>query len=200
MCHPVVTVDETDTTREDAMRIRVMGAMVFVCGTLVGAALNSRTDTANAATTSTGLRVCIDKKTGIIRTASVKKCTSAETATTIGAQGPKGDTGPQGNQGPQGVPGPKGDTGPQGETGLRGATGAKGDTGPAGSSASVKTKTVTIDYTGKPSPLSGCGSGWSGFSSYSVYAGYSFSSSSLTSSGNWSTVYGCSITLTVIDP
>src|SRR3954470_20135361 len=93
---------------------------------------------------------CYNKSGGNLRVidASVRNCSSNETAvnwSSRGPAGPKGDTGPQGPTGPrgdsgpagpQGRPGPKGDTGPAGPAvpgpaGLPGSAGPTGDTGAA---------------------------------------------------------------------
>ena len=83
-----------------------------------------------AASQSSQISGCVNKKTGALRVAS--KCTSLEKPISWNIQGPQGDVGPQGLAGPQGEKGDTGDTGPQGETGSAGPQGEKGDTGPKG--------------------------------------------------------------------
>ena len=83
-----------------------------------------------AASQSSQISGCVNKKTGALRVAS--KCTSLEKPISWNIQGPQGDVGPQGLAGPQGEKGDAGDTGPQGETGSAGPQGEKGDTGPKG--------------------------------------------------------------------
>lgn len=153
------------------------GALLFVAGVVVGGALTPSSPPARAA--SDGQRVCINKKTGAMRLASVKRCVAGESSTIFGEAGPAGS------------PGAAGPTGP---------AGPKGDTGDAGSSASVKTKTVTLRYTSSSGIFASCGSGSSSFlPTGKIYNGVLYDTSSLGGSWNWYTVYDCSITLKVVD-
>lgn len=88
-----------------------------------------------AASQSSQISGCVNKKTGALRVAS--KCTSLEKPISWNIQGPQGDVGPQGLAGPQGEKGDAGDTGPQGETGSAGPQGEKGDTGAKGEKGDV---------------------------------------------------------------
>ncbi len=83
-----------------------------------------------AASQSSQISGCVNKKTGALRVAS--KCTSLEKPISWNIQGPQGDVGPQGLAGPQGEKGDAGDTGPQGEKGDTGSTGLQGEKGDAG--------------------------------------------------------------------
>ncbi len=73
------------------------------------------------------LKVCIDKKSGVIRAASA--CKKTEKAYVLGGPGPQG---PQGEKGDTGSTGPQGLQGSQGQQGLQGPQGIKGDVGPQG--------------------------------------------------------------------
>lgn len=94
------------------------------------------------------LKVCIDKKSGVIRSSA--SCKKTEKAYVLGGPGPQGIQGVKGDAGPQGVQGVKGDVGPQGLTGPIGQQGSSGPvgpvgpTGPAGSLSGLRT--VTLDY------------------------------------------------------
>ena len=97
-----------------------------------------------AASQSSQISGCVNKKTGVLRVAS--KCTSLEKPISWNIQGPQGDVGPQGLAGPQGEKGDAGDTGPQGEkgdAGVKGDTGLKGDKGEAGPQGPAGTQVVT---------------------------------------------------------
>jgi hypothetical protein len=94
------------------------------------------------------LKVCIDKKSGVIRSST--SCKKTEKPYVLGGpgvqgiQGVKGDVGPQGIQGVKGDVGPQGLTGPVGPQGSAGPTGSAGPAGPAGSLSGLRT--VTLDY------------------------------------------------------
>jgi hypothetical protein len=94
------------------------------------------------------VKVCIDKKSGAIR--SSNSCKKTEKPYVLGGpgvqgiQGVKGDVGSQGIQGVKGDIGSQGLTGPLGPQGAAGPTGSSGPTGPAGSLAGLRT--VTLDY------------------------------------------------------
>jgi hypothetical protein len=97
-----------------------------------------------AASQSSQISGCVNKKTGALRVAS--KCTSLEKPISWNIQGPQGDVGPQGLAGPQGEKGDAGDTGPQGEkgdAGVKGDTGAKGEKGDVGPQGPAGTQVVT---------------------------------------------------------
>ncbi len=188
-------------------RFAITGMLLFVGGITIGSALTPQTERATAS--SNGQRVCIHKTTGVMRLASVKKCSGSETSTVFGAPGdtgsqgpagPAGAAGPVGAAGPAGPAGAAGPAGPAGAAGAKGSTGATGATGSAGSAASLRTKTVSISYAGSPSSYSSCGDGRAWLNSAYAYAGFSFSSGNLSSSGNWTTIEDCSISFTVIDP
>ncbi len=73
------------------------------------------------------LKVCIDKKSGVIRAAS--KCKTIERAYVLGG------------------PGPQGEPGEKGDVGERGPQGERGQIGPAGASATLPIlKTEVIYY------------------------------------------------------
>ncbi|CAN2169955.1 Collagen triple helix repeat [Candidatus Nanopelagicaceae bacterium] len=97
-----------------------------------------------AASQSSQISGCVNKKTGALRVAS--KCTSLEKPISWNIQGPQGDVGPQGLAGPQGEKGDTGSTGPQGEkgdAGVKGDTGAKGEKGDVGPQGPAGTQVVT---------------------------------------------------------
>lgn len=155
----------------------------FIAGFTIGNSVLSDTDVAKASTS--GQKVCVNKTTGVIRLASIKKCIGNERSLTLGAEGPMGPQGPQGSQGPTGAPGP---IGPQGAAGS------------SASNESIKTKTVTLTYMSTDGIFSPCGSGTSSiFKSGYIYDGLFFDADRLTSSFNWDAVYNCSITLKVLD-
>lgn len=167
----------------------VLTAITFTFGITIGNSFASNTNVALASTS--GQKVCVNKKTGVIRLASVKKCTGSERSLTFGAEGP---VGPQGPQGLPGLQGPTGAQGPQGAAGLPGAAGSSAVTDP------IRTKTVTLSYMSSDGIFSRCGSGTqSVYSAGSIYDGLFFDSNGLTSFYNWDDVYNCSITLTVLD-
>jgi hypothetical protein len=95
-----------------------------------------------AESSSSQIRMCVNKKTGAVRIIN-KKCHKSERAVYVNQQGIQGPAGTPGRTGDVGPAGPKGDTGEQGlpgskgDTGLTGSPGSagpKGDTGPIGSS------------------------------------------------------------------
>jgi hypothetical protein len=140
------------------------------------------------------LKVCIDKKSGVIRAAG--KCKSTERSYELGGPGPrgpqgiKGDTGATGLQGIQGVKGDTGAQGIQGMQGLTGIQGVQGLTGPMGATGTVSgLRTVTIDF------LSGGIFGCPGFGTSATVVGSvsynSFSSFNPISVRN-TTLSGCS--------
>lgn len=90
----------------------LVSAMILVSASAYG----------NTSSTS-GLNLCVNSKTGEIKVKLAKKCPTGYTAKTIGQQGPKGD---------QGLPGPKGEMGWSGSTGAAGPIGPAGVAGPAG--------------------------------------------------------------------
>jgi hypothetical protein len=95
------------------------------------------------------LKVCIDKKSGVIRAAS--KCKPIEKAYVLGGPGPQGPKGDKGDTGSQGVQGFKGDVGAQGiqgiqgiqgERGLQGERGFTGATGATGTVSGLRRETI----------------------------------------------------------
>lgn len=167
----------TDEVELEMKKTAIGVAATFLVGVMAGTALSSGTPEASAS--SSGQRVCVNRTSGAMRLASVKRCSGSERAIVFGESGAQGPTGPAGPAGPPG---------PQGAAGV------------AGSNASLPTKQVTIKYTSSSGLFNTCGSGTGQLlSGASIYAGSSFSSSSLSSSWNWAGVNNCSITLTVID-
>ena len=155
-------------------RLAIAGMLLFVSGITIGSALTPRTERATAS--SNGQRVCVHKTSGVMRLASVKKCSGSERSTVFGAPG---DTGPPGPAGPAGSSGPA---------------------GAASSAAAVKTKNVTLRYTSSSGLFGSCGDGSAGFgSSGSIYSGSLFGGVISTSSYSWKALSDCSITLKVID-
>jgi hypothetical protein len=94
------------------------------------------------------LKVCIDKKSGVIRSST--SCKKTEKPYVLGGPGVQGIQGVKGDVGPQGVQGIKGDIGSQGLTGplgLQGSSGPTGPAGPAGPAGSLSgLRTVTLDF------------------------------------------------------
>jgi hypothetical protein len=97
------------------------------------------------------LKVCIDKKSGLIRASS--KCKPTEKAFVLGgpgAQGVQGEKGEVGAIGPQGIQGAIGPQGIQGEKGIQGSQGIQGlqgFTGPTGATGTVsglRTKSIQV--------------------------------------------------------
>jgi hypothetical protein len=148
-------------------RFAITGMLLFVGGITIGSALTPRVELATAA--SQGQRVCIHKKTGVMRLASVKKCSGSETSKVFGAPG---DTGSQGPAGPAGS---------------------------SGSAAAVTTKNVTLNYTGSSGQFGGCGDGSGFGRSGRIYNGTWFDSEAMGYPSSWKAVTDCSITLKVVD-
>ena len=133
---------------------------VFAAGLMVGAlgiSTSSAEDTPSATSSSEAaprgevLKVCIDKKSGVIRASN--KCKSSERGMVLGGPGPRGEQGPKGDTGATGAQGPKGETGaqgpagPQGERGpigLTGPQGLRGETGPTGSVSGLSQKQISV--------------------------------------------------------
>lgn len=97
------------------------------------------------------LKVCIDKKSGVIRSST--KCKATEKAYILGGPGPqgvqgeKGEVGATGPVGPQGITGAIGPQGLQGDRGIQGVQGQQGFTGPTGATGTVsglRTKSIQI--------------------------------------------------------
>jgi hypothetical protein len=112
---------------------------VFV---VIAAFLAGSLTSAVASTGDSPIRMCVHKKTGVVRIVS-KKCAKNERVVYVnqqgipGVTGPQGSAGPKGDTGPQGSAGPKGDTGDTGSQGINGATGSPGARGVAGPSLRV---------------------------------------------------------------
>ncbi len=158
-------------------RFAIAGMLLFVGGITIGSALTPRTERATAS--SNGQRVCVHKTTGVMRLASVKKCSGSERSTVFGAPG---------------------ETGPQGPAGPAGSSGPAGPAGTASSAAAVKTKNVTLRYTSSSGLFGTCGDGSAGFgSSGSIYSGSLFGGVISTSSYSWKALSDCSITFKVVD-
>jgi hypothetical protein len=68
-----------------------------------------------AATRSSGVDACYDRKTGALRILTSGACLKKEAKIVIGAPGPQGPQGLPGAQGPQGPEGPSGPQGPAGK-------------------------------------------------------------------------------------
>jgi hypothetical protein len=102
-------------------------AAAFLAGSVTSAVAN---------TGSNQVRMCVHKKTGVVRIVG-KKCTKNERALYVNQQGIPGTTGATGAQGP---------AGPQGPTGPQGQSGATGPQGPAGQTAQ---QLRVVDASGK---------------------------------------------------
>lgn len=156
------------------------------------------------------LKVCIDKKTGVIR--AVTKCNKTERSTVLGGIGPKGEKGDQGLQGipgkdgvdgkdgatgPQGSQGVQGPQGLQGERGLTGATGPQGPqgftgaTGATGTVTGLRTKSITV---WEKSFLSSCSSLF-GFSALDDGTRLSQYGSTISLQKSCSTLYPSTVTV-----
>lgn len=110
------------STRSISWVALFLAALLLVSGNLIF-----------AASQSSQISGCVNKKTGALRVSS--KCTSLERPISWSIQGPQGDVGPKGDAGSQGEKGDTGSTGLQGEkgdTGSAGLQGAKGDPGVKG--------------------------------------------------------------------
>jgi len=79
-------------TEKGAQMKKIAGiiTLTFVIGVVVGTSLSSGPNTASAS--SKGQRVCVDKRTGVMRLASVKKCSRNERSTVLGATDTTGRT------------------------------------------------------------------------------------------------------------
>ena len=144
--------------------------LTFLIGLTAGASL--RSGPAEVSASSSGQRVCVNQRTGAMRLASVKRCARTERAVVFGMPG---------------APGPAGPPGPKGETGV------------TGSSASVKTRSVTLWYS-SGTTFGGCGDGsLSGAMSGVLFDGVTFDNASLTSRFSWKPIFNCTITLKVVD-
>lgn len=165
------------------MRPRMIGvAAVFLIGTIAGVAMSSGPNAADAKTS--GMRVCINKSTGVIRSTVAGNCTKSEKSALIGSKGPRGRRGPRGA------------TGATGADGTPGTDGATGETGPAGPAASWSYRFTSIMYAG--SVGGGCGDGSASGSSGYVYTGGSFID--LIGSWNWMSVPSCTLSFYTVVP
>ena len=183
-----------------------IAVLSLVIGIGIGTSVNGparaeETATVSAAPQGDLLKVCIDKKTGVMRAAS--KCKPTERLYVLGGPGPKGAQGEKGDvgaTGPQGIQGLKGDQGIQGIQGLvgeRGVQGQQGFTGATGATGSVSgLRTENIDF------LSGSSFGCPGYgTSKTVVTDVSISTSTflgqtrVTPSTNTTRLYGCSLTV-----
>ncbi len=112
-------------------RISQKTTTILIAGVLIGV-VASGVGVFAASSTST-VTVCVNKKTNMLRYAKSGSCTKAEIKLVLnqtGVAGVKGDTGARG------VAGAKGDTGAQGVAGAKGDTGAQGVAG-AGASTTL---------------------------------------------------------------
>lgn len=161
--------------------------LVLILGLAIGSGITPLHAEDPVGPTGEVIKVCIDKKTGVIKAST--KCLKTERATVLGGVGPKGekgDTGEVGPVGPQGIQGVVGPQGIQGERGLTGAQGLQGDrgftgaTGPTGTVSGLRQTSLTV---WEPSSLGGfCSTiGYSALS-YSTYISSFGSSISLAKS------------------
>ena len=180
-----------------------IAVLSLVIGIGIGTSVNGpaqaeETVTVPAAPQGDLLKVCIDKKTGVMR--AVSKCKSTERPYVLGGPGPKGAQGEKGEvgaNGPQGIQGPKGDQGIQGVQGLtgeRGVQGPQGFTGATGATGSVSgLRTQSIDF------LSGSSFGCPGYgTSKTVVTDVRVSTSwngNTTITPSTTRLYGCSLTV-----
>ena len=141
------------------------------------------------------LKVCIDKKSGVIRAAS--KCKATEKSYVLGGpgpQGPQGEKGDTGATGPQGIQGVKGDTGLQGlkgiqgDRGLQGIQGIQGFTGATGTVSGLSTRRIDF-LSGAYSLCNGLGTSASVVSGVSVGFSGNLSVSKTTLQGCSMSVY-----------
>jgi hypothetical protein len=107
------------STRSISWAALFLSALLLVSGNLIF-----------AASQSSQISGCVNKKTGALRVSS--KCTSLERPISWSIQGPQGDVGPKGDVGSQGEKGETGSTGLQGEKGDTGSTGLQGEKGDPG--------------------------------------------------------------------
>lgn len=101
---------------------RILIAITLVSsGVIVGGVVSS-----NAATNSSLISACVDRKTGTMRYLQKGRCKKTELGVSWNVQGPTGNKGSDGIQGLQGPRGATGEPGPSGAQGLAGPTGASG--------------------------------------------------------------------------
>ena len=133
------------------MRENLKFVVVLILGLAIGSGISPVHAEDPVVPTGEVLKVCIDKKTGVIKASA--KCLKTERATVLGGVGPKGDkgdTGDLGPVGPQGIQGVAGPQGVQGERGLTGAQGLQGDrgftgaTGPTGTVSGLRQTSLTV--------------------------------------------------------
>jgi hypothetical protein len=133
------------------MRENIKLLAVLIFGLAIGAGITPLHADDPVSATGEVLKVCIDKKTGVIKAST--KCLKTERATIlsgVGPKGDKGDTGEIGPVGPQGIQGVAGPQGIQGERGLTGAQGLQGDrgftgaTGPTGTVSGLRQTSLTV--------------------------------------------------------
>jgi hypothetical protein len=79
-----------------------------------------------AASDSSLISACVDRKNGSMRYVKKGKCKKTEIGLSWNVQGPTGSKGPEGAQGLQGPRGASGETGPTGDQGPRGLAGVDG--------------------------------------------------------------------------
>jgi hypothetical protein len=111
---------------------------------LVVAAIGLGGGYALAASSNKTIKVCADKKTGILHLKTRGKCSRSQTRVTWNQRGPAGPQGSQGATGPQGV---------QGVQGMQGPGGAQGPAAPnvwalvAGNGAVLAGQGLSVDRT-----------------------------------------------------
>jgi hypothetical protein len=176
----------------------------LLIGIAIGTSVNGPAQAEETATVASApqgdlLKVCIDKKTGLMRAAN--KCKPTERLYVLGGPGPRGPQGEKGDvgvTGPQGIQGLKGDQGVQGiqgSTGERGLQGPQGFTGATGATGSVSgLRSQRLEF------LTGGYSGCPGYgSSVRVVTNVTLSYSSILSSyrltPTMDTLNGCSVTV-----
>ena len=171
--------------------LRIFVALII--GILIGA-FAVQPVSAEPTTQGEVLKVCIAKKTGVIRVAN--KCITGERATVLGGVGPQGERGIQGEvgatgpQGPVGPQGPKGDQGPQGLQGIQGLQGERGFTGATGATGTVSgLRTQTINFLNGGS-FTGCPGSFLGTSATVVSSLYTSSITGKTTATT-TTLPGC---------
>jgi len=133
------------------MRENLKLLIVLIFGLAIGTGITPLHADDPVPATGEVLKVCIDKKTGVIKAST--KCSKTERATILGGVGPqgsKGDTGEVGPVGPQGIQGVVGPQGIQGERGLTGLQGLQGErgfvgaTGPTGTVSGLRQTSLTV--------------------------------------------------------
>ena len=182
------------------MRENLKLAVVLILGLAIGSGISPVHAEDPVVPAGEVLKVCIDKKTGVIKAST--KCLKTERATVLGGVGPKGekgDTGDLGPVGPQGIQGVAGPQGVQGERGLTGAQGLQGDrgfTGATGATGVVSGLRQTSLTVWEPSSFGTSCNTFSGYSvlgpstSVSVFSGIvSFNKSCVTFSSKNITFY-----------